>query len=242
MEELRLNNKLRAALSDFVLNLGKILNETLVSVILYGSAASGEFTDEHSNLNLLVVLKNSGLENLRAVSGLINQRRFRLIHPLILSEEYIQNSTDVFPIEFLDLKENYLVLAGRDVLKGISVDTKNLRFQCEHELKSKLIGLRQFYLRNNRQRLALLNFLLKSFTSTLHILRNVMRLKGKEAHYLKEDILKDISAEFKIDKDAWGKLAAVKNKRLKLNKNQIDELFVDFAHDLEKIVGIIDKL
>jgi len=31
----------------------------LVSVVLYGSAASGEYADNHSNLNFLVILKDT---------------------------------------------------------------------------------------------------------------------------------------------------------------------------------------
>jgi hypothetical protein len=242
MKELKLNNNLKSALSDFVESLEGICADNLISVILYGSAASGEFIDKHSNLNLLVVLKNAGLENLKPLSGLINKRCFRIINPLIFSEEYIQSSTDVFPIEFLDMKENYTVLVGQDILKDISIDTKNLTYQCEHELKSKLIALRLFFLRNNKDRLALLNFLLQTFTSTLHVLRNIIRLRQKTAHYLKMDILEDIIAEFQTDKDTWETILAVKNKQIKLRAKQIDTVFTNFVRDLEKIVGIIDKL
>ena len=242
MKEQSINKKLQATLNDFVRNLQGIYTDNLISIILYGSGSSGEFTDKHSNLNLLVVLKDAALPKLKLSSGLINKWRFKLIHPLFFSEEYIKNSTDVFPIEFLDMKENYTVLLGRDILGGLSIDTKNLRYQCEQELKVKLIALRQFYLKNNKDRTALLNFLLKTFTSTLHILRNIIRLKGKTPHYLKEDIVEDVSGEFGIDKLAWQNLLAAKNRMLKLKRQEIDSAFVNFALDLEHIIGVIDKL
>lgn len=105
MKELKINKKLQVTLNDFVKGLQKICADNLISVLLYGSGSSGEFTDKHSNLNLLVVLKDASLGNLKPVSGLVNKWRFRLIHPLFFTEEYIRNSIDVFPIEFLDMKD-----------------------------------------------------------------------------------------------------------------------------------------
>jgi predicted nucleotidyltransferase len=242
MPELKLNKKLRDTLDDFVQRLQEACKENLISVILYGSAASGEYVDRHSNLNLLVVLKSSDLEDLMSISGLINKWKFRMIHPLFLSENYIRNSTDIFPIEFLDMKENYTVLWGKDIFKDLSIDTRNLRFQCEQELKIKLIALRQFYLRKSKDRAALSLFLFKSFNSVMHILRNVLRTKGKQAPYLKQDILKEISSEFMIDKNVWEKILAAKNKKIKLGLNETQLVFMGFVRDLEKIIDAVDKL
>ncbi|MFA5145133.1 MAG: hypothetical protein WC723_03920 [Candidatus Omnitrophota bacterium] len=235
-----LNKELQNISQDFTLNIENIYKDNLVSVILYGSAASGEFINKHSNLNVLVVLKNADLDNLARASGLINKRRFRLIHPLFLSESYIRSSNDVFPIEFLDMKENYTVLSGSDALKNITIDTRNLRFQCEQELKAKIIALKQCYLRNSESAGQLSASLLKAFTSITHILRNVLRIKGRQPPYLKQDILKDLEAEFQIDKAAWEKILAAKNKQVKLNAKEAKRLFVNFVKDVEEITNFID--
>jgi len=241
MPEFKLKKKLQDTLNDFVQNLQKVYKDNLTSIILYGSAASGEFIDKHSNLNLLVILKNADLEDLKKIAGLINKWRFRLIHPLFFSEDYIRSSNDVFPIEFLDMKENYTVLAGQDILKDLPIDTKNLRFQCEQELKVKLIALRQLYLRRSKDRPALSMFLFKSFTSIVHILRNVLRIKGRQPPYLKQDILKDIAGEFQIDRNTWERILAAKNKQVRLNAKEIEQLFINFVKDLEKIINFIDR-
>lgn len=242
MEELKISGKLRNILQEFILGLKDIYQENLVSLILYGSAASGEFIDNQSNLNLLVVLKDIAPEELKKASCLINKYRFKTISPLFLTEKYIQSSLDIFPIEFLDMQENYLVVQGLDVLKGINVDTRNLRFQCEQELKSKLINLRQLYIRINKDKLALRNLLFKSITSVLHILRNMLRLKGKKPAYNKEDIVKELAAEFSIDASVWAKILSAKNKRIKIGNRDTEDLFVAFVKDLEKIVEIVNKL
>jgi predicted nucleotidyltransferase len=241
MREFKLKKKLQDNLNDFVENLEKVYKDNFVSAILYGSASSGEFIDKHSNLNLLVILKNADLENLKKASGLINKWRFRLIHPLFFSEGYIRSSTDIFPIEFLDMKENYTLLAGQDILKDLPIDTRNLRFQCEQELKVKLIALRQFYLRRNKDKQALSIFLFKSFTSIMHILRNVLRIKGRQPPYLKQDTLKDITGEFQVDSNTWERILAAKNKEVKLSREEIEQLFINFVNDLEKIINFVDR-
>jgi len=240
MRELKISDKLKNTLQNFNKTLKDIYQDELISLILYGSAASGEFVDKHSNLNALVILRNTDLGILKRASRIIN--KFRMINPLFLTENYINNSTDIFPIEFLDMQENYLVLYGKDVLKNINVNTSNLRFQCEQELKAKLINLKQLYLRINRDKVALRNLLFKSFTSVLHILRNVLRLKGRKPPYLKQDILKEVKSEFQIDINIWEKILAAKLKQIKLKSKDTEELFIKFVRELEIIVEIVDKL
>ena len=240
MQELNLPSGLKDKVSDFLKGLKSIFAQDLTSVILYGSAASGEFVDKRSNLNLLVVLKNSGLENLKKASGAVNKSR--LINPLFLTERYIASSTDIFPIEFLDMKENYRVLYGKDVLKDIVVETVNLRFQCEQELKAKLIGIKQFYLKINKDQRALGKFLLESFTPVLHVLRNVLRLKGKKPAYQKKDLIKDLAAEFEMNLHSWETILAAKQNEVKLGVKTTCRLFANFVDDLEGIVEAVDKL
>lgn len=240
MEALKISERLKKKIGDFIQGLKDIYQQDLISVVLYGSAVSGEFIDKHSNLNLLVVLQNTDIETLKRAAKAIN--KFTMINPLFLTEDYINSSTDIFPIEFLDMQENYSVLYGKDILKLINIDTSHLRFQCEQELKSKLIKLRQLYLSISKDKDGLRLLLFRSVTSVLHILRNVLRIKGKESPYLKEDILKELDAEFRIDTELWEKILAAKKKQVKLSNKDIEGLFINFVKELEKIVDMVDKL
>lgn len=240
MEQLKIAGRYKGVLQDFTQDLKGIYREELVSLILYGSATSGEFVDKHSNLNLLVVLKNAGLEAIKRSSKLI--RRFKTVSALFLTEDYIANSTDIFPIEFLDMRENYFVLYGKDLLKDIQIDMRNLRFQCEQELKAKLLKLRQAYLLLNNSSSALRSLLFVSLTSTLHILRNVLRIKGKKPPYLKNEVIKELASEFKIDIRVWEKILSAKNQQIRITANETERLFIDFVKDLELVIDSVDKL
>lgn len=242
MQELSLPQKIKKICEDFIERLKHIYADALISVVLYGSAASGEFTDKRSNINLLIVLNDTGLPSLSRVKNIINKPRYRILNTFFFTENYLKNSTDVFPMELLDMKENYLVLYGKDVLKDLEIDVRNLRFQCEQELKSKLINLKQIYLNLGKDKFALQTLLFKSFTSTLYILRNVLRLKGKAPSYLKSEILKGLSSEFKIDINVWEKILLGKNREIKLGVKDLEALFFCFVEDLEKIVNIVNFL
>lgn len=240
MEELKIGKQQKDILNKFVQGLKDIYGEELLSVILYGSAASGEFVDRYSNLNLLVVLKNTEMATLKKAARLT--RKFNRINPLFLSEEYIAGSTDIFPVEFLDMQENYFLLYGKDALKDIRVDTRNLRFQCEQELKARLLKLRQGYLALSDNTAALRDLLFASFTSVVHIARNLLRIKGIKPPYIKSEVLEKLSAEFKIDTDIFKKILSTKNKQVKLAVKETERLFIGFVKGVELLVNVADKL
>lgn len=242
MKEMALEPKIKAVLDDFIQKLKNIYQEGLLSVILYGSAASGEFINKRSNINLLVVLNNTGLDNLSRCSRTISRRGFQMLEPLFFTEGYIKSSLDVFPIEFLDMKENYVVLHGRDVLGELKIDLKNLRFQCEHELKSRLITIRNAYLRNRRDKHALSSLLFSSFTSVVHILRNLLRLKGKTPAYSKKELLRQVSTELYIDVANLSKILEAKQKSFTPGLKEIEPMLSGLTALLEEIITIVDGL
>ena len=228
-------------LEKFVDKLRRVYAGGLVSVILYGSAASGEFADKHSNINILIVLADTGLANIAKSSTLFSLGRFKQITPVFFTEEYIRTSTDVFPIEFLDMKENYRVLYGKDLLKDLPIDTRNLRFQCEQELKSKLINIKSRYLMT-RNRPELERLLFRSLTSTVHIFRNILRLKGREAPYRKAEILSRVERELSVDTTVLNEILYAKTKNMKLTYSDIDGLLSGLVKELEAIIKIVDTM
>jgi len=243
MQELKLSEAFKKNIHEFIETLKQLYRDELVSIVLYGSSVSGEFIENHSNINLLVVLKNTDLSTLELSRNLVNKRSNRKIEPLFFSPEYLLNSSDAFPIEFLDMKENYTCLYGQDVLRELKIDLKNLRFQCKQELKSKLILLKQRYLKiNPRNRAALANLLFRNFTSVWHILRNLVRLKGKEPSYSKENLLREVAVELEIDVTIFFKILEAKRNSASLKADDFKTLLADFVFEIDKIAKIVDKL
>lgn len=241
MKPINLPDNLQKVLDEFTVNLKEVYGDGLISVVLYGSAASGEYTPGRSNINLLVLLSDAGLENLARSYRIINSRNNKPFKITFLTEDFIKSSSDIFPIEFLDMKENYAVLFGADPLAGLSISTKNLRFQCELELKSKLIILKSEYLRTEDPG-RLQEMLFRTFTSALHILRNLIRLKGRTPAYPKEEIIRQVEEEFGINGDDLRKILAAKLSGKRLSHAECDRSLSALAKDLEEAAKIADRM
>jgi predicted nucleotidyltransferase len=131
-------------LKELVEKLEHAYQDRLVSVVLYGSGASGNHDPNLSDLNVLCVLKQITPRELGDGEPILRWWRERgHPSPLLMTEEEVHNSADSFPIEFRDMQDHRNVLHGIDVIAHLHVDTKNYRIQVEHELRAKLFRLRQ---------------------------------------------------------------------------------------------------
>ncbi|MCV4600673.1 nucleotidyltransferase domain-containing protein, partial [Escherichia coli] len=75
--------------------------KNLVAVILYGSAATGEFIPHRSDYNILVALEKIRPEDLRNAHACVREWT-RLGHPVpvYFTADELRDASDVFPIEF----------------------------------------------------------------------------------------------------------------------------------------------
>jgi hypothetical protein len=69
--------------------------------------------------------------------------RANLSAPLMITPGYIESSCDVFPLEFLEIRQTRAVVYGADGFADVKFDKANVRLQCERELKGELVHLRQ---------------------------------------------------------------------------------------------------
>jgi hypothetical protein len=126
----------------------KQLGETLVSILLYGSAAGPRYIKGKSDINLLIVLKQVELGALVGIGETVAPyKKHGFADPVVVDQEYITRSSDVFPIEFEEIKREHKLVYGEDPLKEISVNRRDLRLQLERELKQSLLSLRQLVVR-----------------------------------------------------------------------------------------------
>ena len=234
-----LPKKVKVAVDDFVRALASVYGDGLVSVVLYGSAVRGEF-GAYSNINMAVVLDDAGLKNLARASRILHNRRFAILDPVFFSADHIKNSADVFPLEFLDMKEHHTLLYGKDPFRDLTIDIRNLRFQCEQELKSKLLNAKRAYLRM-KYTADLKNLLFKFFTSAMHILRNVLRLKGKEPAGAMDAVLEQLEREFGMDAATCKLILRAKAGAARLKRKDMERLLFAFTDELEKVAAIVDK-
>jgi predicted nucleotidyltransferase len=156
-----------------------VYGEDLRSVVLYGSAARGQFREGVSDLNVLALLRNAEAATIRRGSALARTWvKEGNPPPLLLGEEEMRRSLDVFPIEYADIRDAHVVLHGADPFADVEIRPEHLRLQCERELKGKQIQLREHYLLAAEEPAELGELLTRSISTFLVLFRTVLRLAG----------------------------------------------------------------
>src|SRR5579864_2088831 len=104
-------------INEFMTRLKQAAGPNLESVTLYGSAVSGDYEADYSNVNLLVVLKDTSLPKLLALAPAITDwTQLRHPAPLLITRSELERSADVFSIELVDMQRQHRVLVGTDVI------------------------------------------------------------------------------------------------------------------------------
>lgn len=195
--------------------------DTLKAVILYGSAAAGDHAGTRSDYNVLVVTNSLEPSTLDAMAPIaIRWARAGNPTPLLFTEEGLKQSADVFPIELLDMKACHRVLLGEPVLERVEVSAENLRLEIEHELRGKLILLRQQYLLTRGKPGAVLDLMIESVGAFLVLFRATLRLFQEEVPVAKRQALEALGRHLSLDTEAFMTIDDL--KRGVLDKKAID--------------------
>jgi predicted nucleotidyltransferase len=228
-------------LSNFVNELKKVLGDNLRSFIVYGSAATGEHY-KYSDYNTLIVLAKSEPQKLKSMTKAVKKwTAMRQPIPLIFTYESMIASGDIFPIEFLDIKENSIVLYGDDAFKKIKISPKNLRLEIERELKSQLLRLRQNYIMTGGNPKKIKFLLIRSISGVVAILKAIIRLYKKKAPSKKNEIIEAAPAQLKLNKKLFFDIIAMKGGFKDIENRDIEFVFASYLNELDKLADLIDR-
>jgi len=208
-----------------------IFGGDLVSITVYGGHAADPPV-EKGYVTVLIVVRTLRREALAAYRAAAPRfARAGIAYPAIFTEKFLEESADVFPIEFLGMKERRKVLSGRDVLDGLRVTEANLRHQVEFELSGKLLCLRRMYLaaRGNRELAALMR---RTAGPIVLAARGLLLLSGAPAPLAKEDIVAALEARTGAPLPRLREILAAKNDR-SLSGAAV-EIFDGYAGEVER--------
>jgi predicted nucleotidyltransferase len=221
----------------------KVFGNELVSLYVYGSAASGSYIKGKSDINTLLVITTEGMDRFTGALATIKywQKR-RVAVPLVLTKVFIDSSLDCYPIEFMNMKNNNILIYGEDILTQIKIEATNLRLQIERELKGKLILLRQGYLEAQGKPRQLKNLIGRSFTAIISIFNALLYYKHSSAPKERQETIKEISKVFKIDAETFLQCADIREERSNLSGEEIAGLFKRYVQEVANMCNIIDSL
>ena len=226
---------------NLVEKLKKALPSDLRAVVLYGSAAAGDHVDKHSDYNVLVVTENLGLPQLKALSKpSLAWMKAGNPAPLLFTLDRLKKSADVFPIEILDIKQSHKILYGDDIISQIEISQENLRLELEHELKGKLIQLRERYLATGGKPKLVCKLMMKSLSTFLVLFRAALRLYEDEVPEKKIDVLDALSQHIRFDTDIFSIIEDLRTGVKKMGDVSCDALFERYLKTVEEVVDAVD--
>ncbi|HEY2843884.1 MAG TPA: hypothetical protein VGJ09_09545, partial [Bryobacteraceae bacterium] len=230
-------------LKELTAKLEHAFSDRLVSVILYGSAAAPERSDKFSDLNVLCVLKQITPRELMEGEPVLNWwRENKHPAPLLMSEEEVHNSADSFPIEFHDMKEHRRVLYGLDLIAELHIDTRNYRTQVEHDLRSKLLRLRQQGASQLSRPADLLALCVDSVSTFCVLGRHALGLASKKPKSERRAVVRQLAELLQADMQPFEKLLDIREDIPAGDIGDPGELFAQYLVCINRLITFVDGL
>jgi len=237
-----LEGNMKRLVLELVAALREMYGENLLSVSVYGEAVS-EGAAPGMPPKMLVVLGAIGTEDLGRYAGIhAKWQKKGIAPPLMMTRGDLDTSADVFPMEFLEMKDSYQLLYGYDAIAHLEVKLSNLRLQLEEQVKGKLIHLRLGYMEAGGDRKALTHLIASSVERFAEVMKNALRLIGRPAPPVKETAIREYCALAGLDGGPFIEALKVRRGGLKPAKDELDSLFSRYMAQVARLAECIDKL
>ncbi|HWH60609.1 MAG TPA: nucleotidyltransferase domain-containing protein [Terriglobales bacterium] len=229
--------------SDFVEKIRAAAADNLVSVVLYGSAADGDFHPEYSDLNLLCLLRDASFPALNKIAGVVSWwRGKRHRPPLVLTSQELITSADVFSIEFSDMKQRYRVLFGPDPLRDLQVPMTHHREQLEYEVREKLFLLRQHLMLAGSDEKQLWEIMLHSLSSFTTLFRHVLVEMGEQQRKHSREAVAVLSKKLSFDDLPFLQLMDVRSKQSDRGRLRAPEVAAKYLEAITTVAAAVDAM
>jgi hypothetical protein len=229
-------------LRELVERLQQAVGSNLQSVILYGSAAAGEYRPGFSDLNVLCVVERLDLETLERLNPVVVWwTRMGQPAPLVFPREELLRSADVFAIEMLDIRAAHRVLHGENLFATLQVPMHLHRVEVERELRVQLLRLRQRYLTTPQNKKALLNLLVESISSTLTLFRHALLALGEPPAATRRDALEQLSRQLGFDPAAFGALLDLREGKRRAAELDPIALLRGYLEGMTRVADEVDR-
>lgn len=234
----------QSSLDNLVEDLRSTHGDNLASVVLYGSAAAGDYVQMRSDYNLLIALNRITPADLRqAQAPMRNWQRLGHPMPVYFTVAELNDAADVFPIEFHQMERARIVLYGLDPFESLQFSDVNLRHQTEYELRSKLIQLRRLYIPASVSVEKLAALMSDSLASFAALFRPVLMLHGKEPPIAKPDVVRATVKLLGLDGEPFEQIFELRaSGETFLTEVETNDLFAAYLEQLARVIEAVDRL
>ncbi|HWR14444.1 MAG TPA: hypothetical protein VN577_06430 [Terriglobales bacterium] len=229
-------------IKEFVDRARQTAEANLECIILYGSAATGEYDHEFSDLNIFCVLRDVSFSALQSFAPVAKWwAKQHQPAPLVMSRAELERSADVFTIELLDMQHHHRLLYGNDVLQGLHVPMNLHRVQVEYELREKLVLLRKELVLASDKDKSLWELLLRSVPSFVTLFRHAALALGQPEPSGKRGSVEALSKLVDFDVSAVLEVLDVREHRTDRGKVKVAGLAQRYLAAIEQVTAAVDK-
>ena len=229
-------------LTDLVTRLDNSTGTNLLSVILYGSAATEEFHEGHSDLNILCVMRSLGRDDLsKAHAASAWWARKGHPAPLFFTLDELQCSADVFAIELLDIKAAHRILHGEDVVTSLKVPMDLHRLHVERELRNNTLRLRQHYLMHPSDSRRTLELMTASISTFAALFRHALIALGEKPPPTRRSAIDRLGSLLGFDPSPFHTIFEVREGHRRQRDVQVQAVFDAYLDRVSKVAEEMDR-
>ena len=229
-------------LAEFREKLQAAAGQNLKALVLFGSAARGEYHAQHSDLNLLVLLERAGadeLEALRAAAVWWERKKFPA--PRIFTLEELRASADIFAIELLDMKAHHRMLFGEDFLGGLEVPMQLHRIQVERELRANWVKLRQGILLAPPKDHVLIALMDASVSTFVTLFRHALIALGEEPPSARREVVEHVARLVGARPEAFVAVLDVRAGKRQARELDARKTLREYLEVVERVTEEVDR-
>ncbi len=232
----------KMTLEELVAQLRAAFGAELRSVVLYGSAASGEHIPNRSDYNVLVLVDSLDVARLDAVAAVVRAwTDAGNPPPFTLTAEEWRRSADVFPMEYTDILERHRVLHGAPPFDGVHVSPADLRRQLESEAMGKLLHLRQGVLAAGGDGRSQLELLAASRSAIMVLFRATVRLHGEKPSTDTAELCRQVARLARLGAEPFIRVLRHARGEEKVRAADAGALLSEYVRGVQQLVAHIDR-
>jgi hypothetical protein len=238
-----LRGEIREAARGFSTRLVEALGENLQSISVVGSALTTDFHPKHSDINTVLRVEKVGVGMLQTLAGFgaeMGRQRFRA--PLVMTDDFIRRSMDVFGVEYLDFQLNHMTVYGPDPFMELAFNKECVRLQCERELRTAQFQLWGGYIRGLGHHKSVGPLLAEGVGKLLPLLRGLLWLMEVDRPKEAKTTVEMAGLAFNFDGRWVATLLNLRQRDKKFNRDEIDGMFQDVCEVVELLCRKVDEL
>ena len=164
--------------------LQEAFGDNLVSILHYGASVDQDLSSVASadaEIKVLIVVEVLANTDWGKISRAFDRLRGRAsVIPVLLTENSLKSSTDVFPILIRELKSGSQLVYGKDVVADLDYQPAHLRLRCEQELRALQLRMQGICLMHFASPHRLRSALVRDYKTFEPLLQIAMSLSGTE--------------------------------------------------------------